>query len=93
MSQYLKKGARIFRNERKTPAGKGMSYRAGFGTLLEDARIGADAGWDVVDVAMDRESAYPGLNQEEESAYSFDLRKESTIRRRSLNPLGSRKHR
>jgi len=65
MSRFVKAGARVFRRARTNPKGRGMSYPAGRVVLLEDARIGPDAGWDVVDVRLD--------DGEESSAYSFDL--------------------
>ena len=72
MSRYLKTGARVFREARKMPKGKGMSYEAASGMLLEDARVGPDAGWDVVDLQLD--------SGEIESAYSFDLKPLSSRR-------------
>lgn len=65
MARYLKAGARVCRRARKTPKGKGMSYGRACGTLLEEARVGPDAGWDVVDLKL--------KSGRESSAYSFDL--------------------
>jgi len=62
---HAKAGTKVFRSAHASPKGKGMSYQAGPVVLLEDARIGPGAGWDVVDV---RQS-----NGEESAAYSFDL--------------------
>jgi hypothetical protein len=47
------------------PKGKGMSYKRACGVLLEDARVGADAGWDVYDIKLD--------SGRKSSAYGFDL--------------------
>ena len=67
MARFVKAGTRVHRKAHKSLPGKGMSYSAATGILVEDARIGADAGWDVVDLRLD--------SGEEESAYSFDLSK------------------
>lgn len=66
MSRFVRAGAKVFRRARTSPRGQGMSYPAGRVVLLEDARIGPDAGWDVVDVRLVE-------NGEESGAYSFDL--------------------
>ena len=64
---FVKAGTKVHRLPHKSKPGKGMSYGEATGTLLEDARIGPQAGWDVYDIHV------PG--QEDESAYGFDLRR------------------
>jgi hypothetical protein len=65
MARYVKAGTRVCRRARKTPKGKGMSYGKACGVLLEPARIGSGAGWDVYDIKLD--------SGRESSAYGFDL--------------------
>lgn len=66
MAKFLKAGSCVRRLPRTMPKGKGMSYKAEIGFLLEDARVGAGAGWDVVDLR-------PVATSRTTSAYSFDL--------------------
>lgn len=65
MSQYVKKGTRVHRSARMRRFDTGMHYRAAYGVMLEDGRIGPDAGWDVYDLKLD--------SGREGSAYGFDL--------------------
>lgn len=65
MARFLRAGSRVCRSTRKMPKGKGMSYKRACGVLLEDARVGADAGWDVYDIKLD--------SGRKSSAYGFDL--------------------
>lgn len=64
-TEFVKEGTRVFRSARHIPRGRGMSYGEAFGTLLEEGRIGPQAGWDVYDIQTDA--------GEVESAYGFDL--------------------
>lgn len=75
MSRYLRAGAKVCRGSRKMPKGKGMSYRPACGVLLEDARVGPDAGWDVYDIRLP--------SGKETSAYGFDLKPGRKPRKKS----------
>jgi hypothetical protein len=66
-TMYVKAGTKVLRLPRKSRPGKGMSYGRARGTLREGARIGPQAGWDVVDVNVSPRDKW-------NSAYSFDLR-------------------
>ena len=66
MARFAKPGTKVCVAPRTRPKGTGLSYPRGFcGRLLEDARIGPDAGWDVYDIETSRG---------ERSAYGFDIR-------------------
>ncbi len=65
MSTYVTKGETVTRLPRKRDPGTGLSYERGTVTMLESARIGEGAGWDVYDVLTESGA--------EESAYGFDL--------------------
>ena len=66
MSRYVKAGTKVCVVGRSRPKGTGLSYPRGFcGRLVEPARVGPGAGWDVYDIQTPRG---------ERSAYGFDIR-------------------
>lgn len=65
-TRHVPAGARVHRLPHRSAPGQGLTYGPAAGVMMEEGRVGPQAGWDVYDIRLD--------NGAEESAYGFDLR-------------------